>query len=116
MPGPRLNAAFYAALIFPILRATAAPRSDRRWKLPRPSGIRAFFPGWDIFISPHLTASEYAASGALERHERLRRPFSVLHVHEMGMLSPFVPRKSIPEAPSEQSPAKGFSFLRSTAL
>ena len=30
-------------------------------------GVRTLFPGWDVFISPHLTDSEYAASGALER-------------------------------------------------
>ena len=30
-------------------------------------GVRTLFPGWDIFISPHLTDSEYAATGALAR-------------------------------------------------
>ena len=30
-------------------------------------GVRTLFPGWDVFISPHLTDSEYAASGALAR-------------------------------------------------
>jgi hypothetical protein len=30
-------------------------------------GVRTLFPGWGVFISPHLTDSEYAASGALER-------------------------------------------------
>ena len=30
-------------------------------------GVRTLFPDWDVFISPHLTDSEYAASGALER-------------------------------------------------
>jgi hypothetical protein len=30
-------------------------------------GVHTLFPGWDVFISPHLTDSEYAASGALER-------------------------------------------------
>jgi hypothetical protein len=30
-------------------------------------GVRTLFPGWNVFISPHLTDSEYAASGALER-------------------------------------------------
>jgi hypothetical protein len=30
-------------------------------------GVRTLFPGWDVFISPHLTDSEYAASGPLER-------------------------------------------------
>ena len=29
--------------------------------------VRTAFPGWDVFISPHLTDSEYAASGALAR-------------------------------------------------
>ncbi len=29
--------------------------------------LRSVFPAWDIFISPHLTDSEYAASGALDR-------------------------------------------------
>jgi hypothetical protein len=35
-------------------------------------GVRTLFPGWDVFISPHLTDSEYAASGALERLELAR--------------------------------------------
>ncbi|MFN7811297.1 MAG: DNA/RNA helicase domain-containing protein, partial [Planctomycetia bacterium] len=30
-------------------------------------GVRTLFPAWDVFISPHLTDSEYAASGALDR-------------------------------------------------
>ena len=30
-------------------------------------GVRTLFASWDVFISPHLTDSEYAASGALER-------------------------------------------------
>ena len=30
-------------------------------------GVRTLFPDWDIFISPHLTDSEYAATGALAR-------------------------------------------------
>jgi len=30
-------------------------------------GVRTLFPGRDVFISPHLTDSEYAASNALER-------------------------------------------------
>ncbi|MBM4011768.1 MAG: DUF2075 domain-containing protein, partial [Planctomycetes bacterium] len=29
--------------------------------------VRTAFPGWDVFISPHLTDSEYAATGALAR-------------------------------------------------
>jgi hypothetical protein len=29
--------------------------------------LRSVFPAWDVFISPHLTDSEYAASGALDR-------------------------------------------------
>ena len=29
--------------------------------------LRSVFPEWDVFISPNLTDSEYAASGALER-------------------------------------------------
>jgi hypothetical protein len=29
--------------------------------------LRSVFPAWDVFISPHLTDSEYAASGALAR-------------------------------------------------
>ncbi len=29
--------------------------------------VRTLFPGSDVFISPHLTESEYAASGVLER-------------------------------------------------
>ncbi len=31
------------------------------------NGVRTPFPGWDVFISPLLTDSEYAASGAFER-------------------------------------------------
>jgi hypothetical protein len=27
--------------------------------------LRSVFPGWDVFISPHLTDSEYAAAGAI---------------------------------------------------
>jgi hypothetical protein len=30
-------------------------------------GVRTLFASWDVFISPHLTDSEYAASVALER-------------------------------------------------
>jgi hypothetical protein len=30
-------------------------------------GVRTEFPGWDVFISPHLTDSEYAATGAIDR-------------------------------------------------
>lgn len=30
-------------------------------------GVRTEFPGWDVFISPHLTDSEYAAGEAIER-------------------------------------------------
>ena len=33
----------------------------------RLDGVRTLFPDWDIFISPHLTDSEYAATGALAR-------------------------------------------------
>ena len=29
--------------------------------------VRTAFPGWDVFISPHLTDSQYAATGALAR-------------------------------------------------
>ena len=29
--------------------------------------VRTAFPGWDVFISPHLTDSEYAATGAPAR-------------------------------------------------
>ena len=36
--------------------------------------LRTAFPGWDVHISPHLTDSEYAASGALDRLERARGP------------------------------------------
>jgi hypothetical protein len=35
-------------------------------------GVRTEFPAWDVFISPHLTDSEYAASGALDRHSGSR--------------------------------------------
>jgi len=37
-------------------------------------GVRTLFPGWDVFISPHLTDSEYAASGALERLREAKLP------------------------------------------
>ena len=30
-------------------------------------GVRTEFPGWDVFISPHLTDSEYAAGAAIAR-------------------------------------------------
>jgi hypothetical protein len=30
-------------------------------------GVRTEFPGWDVFISPHLTDSEYAAGAAIVR-------------------------------------------------
>jgi len=36
--------------------------------------LRTAFPGWDVHISPHLTDSEYAASGALDRLARARGP------------------------------------------
>ena len=32
------------------------------------------FPGWDVFISPHLTDSEYAATGALARLREAKLP------------------------------------------
>jgi hypothetical protein len=37
-------------------------------------GVRTLFPGWDVFISPHLTDSEYAASGALDRLRKEKVP------------------------------------------
>ncbi len=36
-------------------------------------GVRSGFPNWDVFISPQLTDSEYAASGALQELERSRQ-------------------------------------------
>ena len=36
-------------------------------------GIRDGFPGWDVFISPQLTDSEYAATGAIGELQRSRR-------------------------------------------
>ena len=36
-------------------------------------GIRTEFPGWDVFMSPQLTDSEYAASGAIHALERARQ-------------------------------------------
>lgn len=35
-------------------------------------GVRSGFPGWDVFISPQLTDSEYAATGAIRELERSR--------------------------------------------
>ena len=35
-------------------------------------GVRTLFASWDVFISPHLTDSEYAASGALDRLSKSR--------------------------------------------
>jgi hypothetical protein len=35
-------------------------------------GVRTEFPGWDVFISPHLTDSEYAAGAAIARLARSR--------------------------------------------
>ena len=36
-------------------------------------GVRTEFPGWDVFMSPQLTDSEYAASGAIHALERARQ-------------------------------------------
>jgi len=36
-------------------------------------GVRGGFSNWDVFISPQLTDSEYAATGALEELERSRK-------------------------------------------
>jgi hypothetical protein len=36
--------------------------------------LRTAFHGWDVYISPHLTDSEYAASGALDRLAQARGP------------------------------------------
>jgi len=36
-------------------------------------GVRGGFSNWDVFISPQLTDSEYAATGALEELERSRQ-------------------------------------------
>jgi hypothetical protein len=36
-------------------------------------GIRSGYPSWDVFISPQLTDSEYAATGAIQELERSRQ-------------------------------------------
>ena len=46
--------------------------------------VRTAFPGWDVFISPHLTDSEYAATGALARltESRAKKVTAALPVRE----------------------------------
>ena len=50
--------------------------------------VRTAFPGWDVFISPHLTDSEYAASGALARLYKEKVPRSGGPQTAPGPLSP----------------------------
>ena len=50
--------------------------------------VRTAFPGWDVFISPHLTDSEYAASGALDRLYKAKVPRSGGPQTAPGPLSP----------------------------
>lgn len=44
-------------------KSTRARRGSKKWL----KSVRTAFPGWDVCISPHLTDSEYAATGALAR-------------------------------------------------
>jgi hypothetical protein len=46
-------------------------------------GVRSGFPSWDVFISPQLTDSEYAATGAIQELERSRK--------QMGSAAVFSP-------------------------
>ena len=50
--------------------------------------LRSVFPAWDVFISPHLTDSEYAASGALDRLYKEKVPRSGGPQTAPGPLSP----------------------------
>ena len=50
--------------------------------------LRSVFPAWDVFISPHLTDSEYAASGALDRLYKAKVPRSGGPQTAPGPLSP----------------------------
>ena len=50
--------------------------------------LRSVFPAWDVFISPHLTDSEYAASGALARLYKEKVPRSGGPQTAPGPLSP----------------------------
>jgi len=50
--------------------------------------LRSVFPAWDVFISPHLTDSEYAASGALARLYKEKVPRSGGPQAAPGPLSP----------------------------
>ena len=50
--------------------------------------LRSVFPAWDVFISPHLTDSEYAASGALARLCKEKVPRSGGPPTAPGPLSP----------------------------
>jgi hypothetical protein len=50
-------------------------------------GVRTAFPGWDVFVSPHLTDSEYAATGALARLTESRAKTVPAPISASGMVA-----------------------------
>ena len=65
------------------------------WSKKWLESVRTAFPGWDVFISPHLTDSEYAATGALARLTKSQARTVPATIFNNVASTPFDPAKMV---------------------